>query len=282
MHLQGIGTFILDAAIPDAPDSDKPVVIPSNSVTFTYDKKAKEDDNLISYIVENTGKIRSLASADLDSFLSLGKQFLNIGKPFVLPNLGTLEKTNTGELVFKGGEMIAQKIEPNKIKIEEAEEDPEEASFSEYTRTPGTGKRSKALFIIIGLLALAAIGWTVWEYGFRDRSTETTSLSSTGPIQPQPDSTAVDNRQDSLKNQVDSAAAPRDAYTFKVVVNEYHTPDAANARLLKLKSYRRNVIMYTNDSAIYKVAEPFTRPLSDTTRVLDSLKRYYTKIYLEK
>jgi hypothetical protein len=35
--------------------------------------------------------------------------------------------------------------------------------------------------------------------------------------------------------------------------------------------------MYTTDSLTYKIAEPFMRPLTDTTKVLDSLSRYYSK-----
>ena len=92
LTLQGIGTFHLDAAIPDTADSEKPVVIPENAITFTYDPRATEDDGLVDFIVEHTKKIKPLAASDLDSFLSLGRQFLNIGKPFNLPHIGTLGK----------------------------------------------------------------------------------------------------------------------------------------------------------------------------------------------
>jgi hypothetical protein len=38
--------------------------------------------------------------------------------------------------------------------------------------------------------------------------------------------------------------------------------------------------MYTdNDSATFKIAEPFNLPLSDTTKMLDSLKTFYAKTY---
>jgi hypothetical protein len=37
----------------------------------------------------------------------------------------------------------------------------------------------------------------------------------------------------------------------------------------------RDVIMYTTDSITYKVAQPFILPLSDTTKILDSLNKYY-------
>ena len=43
------------------------------------------------------------ASADLDSYLVLGKQFLNIGKPFIIEGLGVLEKSQQGDYEFRQG-----------------------------------------------------------------------------------------------------------------------------------------------------------------------------------
>ena len=103
ISLQGIGTFKIDALLPESTDNDKPVVIPPDAISFVYDPKTGEDDELIDFIVQNTKKIKPLASADLDSFLTLGRQFLNIGKPFTIQNLGTLEKLNNGDLEFKPG-----------------------------------------------------------------------------------------------------------------------------------------------------------------------------------
>ena len=68
---------------------------------------------------------------------------------------------------------------------------------------------------------------------------------------------------------------PADSFTFKVVVRETKDKEVALARLAILKSFGRNVIMYTTDSVTYKVAEPFMLPLSDTTKILDSLNKNY-------
>ena len=100
ISLQGIGTFKIDSSIPENTDNDKAVIIPAESISFIYDPKVKEDDELIDFIVQSTKKIKPLASADLDSFLTLGRQFLNIGKPFTIQNLGTLEKLKSGATRF--------------------------------------------------------------------------------------------------------------------------------------------------------------------------------------
>ncbi len=285
LTLQSIGTFRLNASIPESSDSDKPVVIPENAVSFHYDPRTKEDENLINYIVEHTNKIKPLAASDLDSFLSLGRQFLNIGKPFTLYNLGTLEKTNSGELVFKAGQLIAEKIEPHKLKTEESDITSEEENlFNDYQQPPRSNSLPKIILSLLVLLILAAIIWAVWHFAFSKKN-ETESMNNTESIVPLTDSSNL-LKDSSLasrpQNDSSLGKAVSDTFTFKVVVNQYYTLDAAQARLAKLKTFNRNVIMYTTDSSKYKIAEPFKLPLSDTTRVLDSLKRYYTKVRLEK
>lgn len=281
LTLQGIGTFELNAALPEPTDPDKPIIIPENAISFQYDPRAKEDDGLIDFIVEHTNKIRPLAASDLESFLSLGRQFLNIGNPFTLYNLGTLNKSSSGELVFEAGELIAKKIEPQKIKIEGPENiNEEEKYFNDYTPERKSKNGTKAIYTLLILIALGLIGWAVWHYDFNKKEDE--SISSTEPVIPIIDSaasTAMDStKTNSSINQSNSA----DSFSFKIVVNEYTSLNAAMKRLSDLKRYGRNVIMYSSDSLKFKIAEPFTLPLSDTTKILDSLKGYYTNVYVEK
>src|SRR5436190_709996 len=121
--LQGIGTFRLDPSVSLPPDIEKDTVIPESAVIFEYNPKATEDPSLIDSIVKHTTKIKPLASADLDSFLMLGRQFLNIGKPFIIEKMGTLDKAQTGELIFIPGQFMTPKIEaPKALKENENEE----------------------------------------------------------------------------------------------------------------------------------------------------------------
>ena len=75
--LQGIGTFRLDpSVILPANEKEKDFIIPDNAFKFEYNLRAEEDEALIQYIVQHTRKILPLASADLDSYVMLAKQFL--------------------------------------------------------------------------------------------------------------------------------------------------------------------------------------------------------------
>lgn len=287
LSLQGIGTFNLDVPVPDTANLEKPIVLPENAVSFHYDPRTTEDEGLVDFIVEQTHKIKPLASSDLESFLSLGRQFLNIGKPFVLQNIGILDKTNAGDLVFKPGHLVAEKIEPQKIKddISEAATD-EENFFAEYQQPRKSNSGPKLLLVFLILLILGFLTWSVWHYLGNEKETSE-NITSTGPIVPMPDTSNFQKDSTIIANAgVDSANAAQkessDSVNFRIVVREYRTVGAAEKRLADLKYYGRNVIMYTHDSVIYKIAEPFYLPLADTTKILDSLKRYYTKVYLER
>jgi len=281
ISLQGIGTFKIDGAIPETTDNDKPVIIPAEAISFIYDPKIKEDNDLIDFIVQNTKKIKPLASADLDSFLTLGRQFLNIGKPFTIQNLGTLEKVKSGALEFKPGPLI-QRVEVPKAKIEdEGAEKHEENLFNDYQRAPASNN-SKTLFIVIIVILVGFGAWAAWNYGFKKSDTEISD--NTENIVPIKDT--VDTNQQLAKDPLDRAQKitdslanlqknPADSFTFKVVIRETQSKDVALALLQHLKNYGRKVIVYTEDSINYKVAHPFMLPLSDTTRILDSLNKFY-------
>ncbi len=280
ISLQGIGTFNIYGAVPENTDNDKPVIIPPESISFKYDPKIKEDEDLIDFIVQNTKKIKPLASADLDSFLTLGRQFLNIGKPFTIQNLGTLEKLKSGELEFSPGPLI-QRVEVPKAKIEdEGAEKHEENLFNDYQKEPSSNN-SRVLLIAIIAILLGFGSWAAWNYGFKKTESEPAATDNIIPVQ---DTANISEKQksDSLaeaQRVTDSIANaqknPADSFTFKVVIKETTNKEIALARLAKLKSFGRKVIMYTNDSITFKVAEPFMLPLTDTTRVLDSLNNYY-------
>lgn len=279
--LQGLGKFTLDPTFIVPSESDKDIQMPENAIHFQYDPKAVEDPELISFIVQQTRKIRPLASADLDSYLVLGKQFLNIGKPFIIEGLGVLEKSQQGDYGFHQGAYHQTKPEaiPNTIR-EKADED---ISFA-AKRQKKTGNR-KPLLIIVTLLLIALGASSVWYYLHQKKEKIDEPVITELP-QPTvvPDSIKqLEARRDSLTRDSIAAANATPKYTFKVVFKETLGLEAAQNKMKDLVSRKHVVIMYTSDSLHYKLAEPFTLPLSDTTRIKDSLNKYYynNKAYIE-
>jgi hypothetical protein len=66
-----------------------------------------------------------------------------------------------------------------------------------------------------------------------------------------------------------------DGYTFRVVFKITNDKAAAKASMNRLNSWGHKVIMYTEDSVNYKLAELFKLPLTDTAKFRDSLYRFY-------
>ena len=275
--LQGIGRFTLNASLADTADPDKPIIIPEDAIQFQYDPKVVEDPALVDFIVGFTGKIRPLAASDLDSYLMLGRQFLNIGNPFIIPDVGTLQKNNAGELLFIGGQHIAPRI-PQRTRIEDdGKEVMEEDMFNDFLKPSGTqwGK----VFLILGILiVLGLVAWAIWYYANDERS-PTKTVTSTEEVIPLQDSTALKDSLNKVraKDSVNSLSSMQPGNTFKAVVGSTTDSSKARNRFNKLLLYKRNVVLYTNDSVTFKIAEPFTLPLSDTTRIKDSLYRFYGK-----
>lgn len=264
--LQGIGVFSLDSSVSLPADSDKGIVIPDRAITFEYNPKVGEDEELITAIVKHTKKIYPLASADLDSFLMLGRQFLNIGKPFTIEGLGTLDKAQTGELVFLPGVFITPRIEaPKALKENETEE--KSGLFPDYDSESKNNTTKTILIVTILILGIAAAA-----YYFLFKKTDQDVVTESQPLQPNIDTVAV--KKDSVTTM---PIVTSDGYTFKIVFKETIDEEEANKTLGKYKQLGHKVIMFTTDSLIYKVAEPFTLPLSDTTHIKDSLNKYYYK-----
>ena len=110
LALAGIGNFTLDENAVIQVDAKQQKIPVLEGIQFQNDTSVKEDIELIAFISAETGKMKALASADLDSYLALAKQFLNIGKPFLLEGIGTLVKAQTGVFEFSPGTVLVEKM----------------------------------------------------------------------------------------------------------------------------------------------------------------------------
>jgi len=269
--LQGMGTFSLSPDLVMPKENDKDADIPDNAISFTYNPRATEDDALIGFIVEQTRKMRSLAAADLDSYLALGKQFLNIGKPFKIEGIGMLVKNQQGQLEFTKGMGFLSKIDAGPAALKEKTETTEISFASEAKTTARDPKKSilvAALIVGLGLLGTAA-----WYFLIRnnDKPDNTIAAAATTDT-PQ----VIIAKKDTVSAPVTApVAAATDGYTFKVVFLVTTDSAAAVSRMNTLTSRQHKVIMYKQDSIRYRLAEPFTLPLADTARIKDSLNRFY-------
>lgn len=271
--LQDIGTFTVSPDISIDPESDKDFALPPDAIRFEYDPKTEPDEGLIQYITDHSRKMKALASSDLESFIILNKQFLNIGKPLVLEGLGTLQKTQIGEYAFSqaGTSHVIREERTKQI----TEKEKEKISFITPPKDKSNGGGKSALGILMLVLVLGA---AFAAYYFYNKNKENNSPE----ISEQPNTETADSS--ATKRTADSAArkAISDPNSFYIVLNEYPNIAAAEKRVKVLSTYGHNVSIHTNDSATYKVRMPFVTPLSDTLRARDSISKLLSpKAYTE-
>lgn len=272
--LQGMGTFTLSPDFVMPKENDKDAEIPDNAISFQYNARATQDDELISYIVQQTRKMKSLAAADLDSYLVLGKQFLNIGKPFKIDGMGMLVKNQQGELEFtKGGAFNARTETQQAVAAKEKAVNPEISFASETRKKEGTNK--KALVVASTLILLALAGTTAWYFLSSKNSNTKDTVATATTVQPDTVKATVTIPDTTVVKPAVTPKPAGDGYTFKVLFFKTADSAVAVARMNVLTARHHTVIMYKKDSVTFALAEPFKLPLSDTAHVKDSLNRFY-------
>ena len=170
LDLPGIGSFTLDAGAVIPQESDRMGQVPASGITFKNANIPTADEALILFIKEHTGKMKSLASADLDFYLTTGRQLLNIGKPFYLEGIGTLIKNKEGRLDFTPGEYMV-------ARLEDPHAERKATTFDEAPRHQDTGgSNSRQMLLLIGLIGgLIVIGWGGYYLYKRNNFVEPTS-----------------------------------------------------------------------------------------------------------
>ena len=135
LSIPGIGKFFIDRAVEIPQPEDKNFTEFLQYIQFEQKSIPQHDEALISFIRKVTGKIRPLAEADLESFLSDCKLLLNIGKPFFFEGIGTLIKDKKGTFHFTPGAEVAEKIELENL-TRASEKKPDPASRASKAKSP--------------------------------------------------------------------------------------------------------------------------------------------------
>ena len=270
LDLPGIGTFILDpSSIPSTDSKQRSTVL--SGVSFEHVPSVKETPELIAFISSQSGKMKALASADLESYIQQAQQFLNIGKPFTIEGIGTLVKKQKGEFVFEPLAVSTENLKEHKIKEQPAQVTLEESSakYESFLDSPkvNVGWRKP----VIALLLLAGIGLAIWGGYTISRKAATadiTEVVDTAQIIPPKDTVTV------------ATPEPVKSKDQKYILQV----SKRNTALRRYKQLRENlwdVQMETKDSVDFKLY--ILMPIrTDSTFVQDSLTALTgKKVYIE-
>jgi hypothetical protein len=276
--LQDIGTFSIASDVNIPLDNEKDSVLPEDYIQFVYDPKASVDGGLVDYIIAHTRKIKPLATSDLESYVMLNKQFLNIGKPLILEGIGTLQKAQTGIYTFaQAGNSHVMLSETPKVVTEKIIE---KISFATPEKEKSTGKSKIAILGALMILGMAAIGVGGYYILNKFRTNPELIEPETKEVAKQSTTaTTTENNTDKPKDTV-KAAMPvaintTDSNTFYIIEKEYANLELASKRIAQLRSYGDKAILVTKDSITYKIKIGFRKPITDTLRVKDSVASQY-------
>lgn len=292
--LEGFGVFHLDPSV-NVGDIKEPQQV-YQGITFESNIKVKSTPEFIDFLVQHSGKMKPLAISDLEAFLTTGRELINLGKPLILNGIGTLTGIRYQNLEFTPGPFIPVRLEREGQFRERVATSEDELFSSEDA--PGSQRSSassrRILLIVAAILVVLLLGWGLYHVAFERKGS--TAADTTGQIQPvegeapaaHKDTTATPPpAADSARQQAPTAAMQAMSnvsgpVTFRVLIQSFSDPEKAHRRLDSLKKWGHNVTLETRDSTHLSLLMPFSLPLTDTTRVKDSLEDFFgRKVFVQ-
>ena len=289
MSLPGLGIFTLDKSVILPDEHDRNLHSTPNAVQFQNANIVAADKELISFICEQTGKIKPLAISDLDSYLNLGMEMLNIGKPFYLEGIGTITKNKAGKFDFSPGEYslikeTSSSADHEKKKVYAKDKRQLTENLPVQNRT--------GLKILAFISALVIVGLGGWMMYKKNGQTVSESNPDTSPVVQQPVPVPADTlkrdtvRKDSAKILLADTPHPvatlHEGIPYKFIILSTDDKPRAMKRYNQLIGFNLKAHYYHVDST-YKVFFQFPALARDTTHIKDSLrKEYAADVTIEK
>ncbi len=271
--LPTIGSFHMDSSVNVYESKDG--VLPENTIQFTQNNQAGFDDELLQFLVQQSGKMKALAMSDLDSYISNGHQLLNIGKPFNIKGVGSLTKKGTA-FFFEQGAPILEKTEASgAYNLKDRTRYKEEVKELNFDSEEKKGNGKKIMIVTASIIALALIGWAVY-LALPDN--ETTANEQESVVQDTAQIISSDTGRVSTipvarDTTIRLAAAVTDS-SFQLILFSFADSAKANREMAKQLIKRNNIALMQKDS-IYQIVLTVKRPLTDTAKVMDSLRSFY-------
>jgi len=280
LALPGIGVFTLDPAaeIPDG--SNKNIHSKALGIEFKNAVINHPDNDLIEFIQANTGKIKPVAVADLDSFLTLGAEMLNIGKPFFLEGIGTITRQRGGGFDFSQGEYAVVEVSPP----EKKDRSGKRKSVLEEAQFEAQPNNTRKIMLLIALIVgLGIIGWGGYmmykKNGTDDKKNDVVPVmqDTTAAIT---DSTKLVHASDTVlatrqHEAIASVPIAKESVAYKFIILSTYNKERALKRYNQLRSFELKINMYTKDSTFFKLYFAFPAAPKDTVHIKDSLTREY-------
>lgn len=279
LRLPSIGVFHLDAAVTIPDPSDKNFREFLKYIHFSQEPVAKPDESLIDFIRTQTGKIRPLAESDLESYLADGKLLLNIGKPFQIEGLGSLQKAKSGAYIFTPGEPIMERLESALPQDKETEKQTRRIPAYDEGQQRQSAHNNQRRLLLVGILAVLGLAVILWGgytlYNKNAKNTDNAAQNETLQRVDTPELAA--QLPDSTAPLPSAGTAPvsTPAGSYKFILEQTNRKNRALKRFAFVNDLSPRIKMETADSLSFTIYVNLPASVGDTGRLKDSLNAWY-------
>lgn len=283
--LPGLGKlyFGASAQLP-ATTSDKYEAVPLQDLNFEYDLQQQAEPEFVKFVSTHTGKIAPLASSDVDSHFMLCKQFINIGKAYIIDGVGTIEKKDDGTYGFTPGTYIpvsdAVTVTHKPLKVREPQ-----PVIPKNTAPRGKQVNYKNIFLIVGIVLLIAVaGWAAYYFFVKNRIPDSAAVAaSTNDSTPVTDSSNKSASPAGSNTAQASNSNSSDPNGYKAIYEITKDKARAIKRTEMLVDGGNDARYEAVDSNTFKMYIYLNSLPADTARKRDSLSKFLAKkVRLEK
>ncbi len=263
LSLEGIGSFYF--ATDNSHTEEAESRLPTDGIHFEYNHREAKDESLVDSIAAETKKIKSLAASDLESYTLLSKQFLQIGKPLYIKGIGVLRKTQDGTYTFAQEDLNnpqqTEQLNTSVIK---------ENSDFDFSSASKEIKQTKWVPLVLILAVVGALVFFYLYYNVSSPSTHNNDKKDTANLN-LPTTDTIPVKDTTLP------AVSTDSSSFGIILKEFTDSSGATKSFQKLSGFGHKVVLTRKESGQFLIELPIEHPLSDSTIVLDSLRKIFGK-----
>ena len=263
VSFEKIGSLV----ITDKNTSEDQQFIPG-SLQFKYNKKAATSPGLVDYIAQRLAKNKGLIQSDLESYIELMRQFINIGKPYEMEGVGVFKLAKSNEYEFTAYDMSEKKEEQKSGKRQHP------ANTSPLTVKHRNNRSALMLLaVLIILTVLVVIGWGTYKLLMPGDSpkSDTAVLSNNS----KPADTIVSTNN--LLPADSRAITKGDTADYKFIYETTSLSSRAYLRTAQLKKFGNQAAIDSIGADSAKVYELYIKMRlynADTTKAKDSIQKH--------
>jgi hypothetical protein len=269
---------------------------PAPLVNFTYNKHAGTSQELIAYVAQREHKSKVVIGFDLEAHFDEARQFINTGKPWVIPGVGQLQMNMNREY-----ELVPQQ-EEQAAALERKRAIQSSHPSNEFgLQRSDSVNNNRAGIILLSLLVVAALGFAGYYLYSHQEEVEPNSVVTTDTAATQTDTMVAVPPSSNMNSTATTTQKPSGTSTpqqpapnttnstttstsgtvsVRYVIARTTNTAYAYKRFSQLKSYGIAVTMDSvqrDTSTSYKIYLSKSLAPTDTARVKDSLSVYFGK-----